>query len=62
MTLESIKAEIAEGIPVLTTINGKASVIIGYDDEKQQFLIRPCGGEKEWVNYSLVKDEYFVLK
>jgi hypothetical protein len=57
MTLESIKAEIANGSPVLTTIGDKSAVIVGYDDEKQSFCVRICGGKKTWVPYSKVSEE-----
>jgi hypothetical protein len=56
MTLESIKAAIANGSPVLTTIGDNAAVIVGYDDEKQRFCVRICGGEKTWVPYFKVSE------
>lgn len=59
--LENIKAAISQQQPVVAMINGKASVFVGYDDDKQQFLVRPCGGEKEWVPYSKLEGEAFKI-
>jgi len=56
MTHEDIKAAIANQLPVLTTIGGNAAVIVGYDDEKQSFCVRICGGKKTWVPYSKVSE------
>jgi hypothetical protein len=55
--LENIKAAIAEGNPVVATLEGKASTIIGYDDEKQSFWAAPCGGPRTWIPYSALEEE-----
>jgi hypothetical protein len=58
--LENIKAAIVAQRPVIAEINGTPSVIIGYDDDRQEFLIRPCGGPEEWAPYtSLIKDSAY---
>ena len=53
--LEDIKAAVVKGNPVVTMLDGKASVIIGYDDEKQSFWAAPCGGVRKWVPYSALE-------
>jgi hypothetical protein len=55
--LENIKAAVAEGNPVVATLGGKESVIVGYDDEKHSFLAAPCGGVRTWILYSALEEE-----
>jgi hypothetical protein len=52
--LTGIKDSLARGMPVTLEKYGVAYVIVGYDDTKQIFLVRPCGKGPQEVLYSEV--------
>ena len=62
MTLEDIKTAIANECPVLTKIGSKAALVVGYDDDKQCFCVRVCGGKQTWVPYSSATGGYWYMQ